>query len=368
MKRSTFIGWMFASLFLGLSVTAQADSLSSVKLTESAGVEASRPLTFFGSIGSGYGGVAGSDYADTPVGPHALISGLGAIQFSRWELDGGVSWFFSSISGRVVDGLPVRVRTRSGTVDLGARYRITSRLQAGPALNFAFGADTSFGPSVGRASVEPLFGIKGLYELPVRGLPVRFWSQLSANVSSKSHLMVALAGVQLGFPVSLSGRAETSGSRDMIVASSSAPTPASRRVSVALDGQRIFFGTSSTQLRPELVRTLKRVGSYLGESSSQFGQVRVDGHADQRGPFEMNLRLSRQRAQAVGDALVAGGIDPEAMAVEGFGYLNPLDPLNARSAWAKNRRVELVFEDVQNPDALREVLKPLALEAPQEKR
>jgi outer membrane protein OmpA-like peptidoglycan-associated protein len=379
MKRSTYpwpvlttrfklLALSLALFGLGQAGTARADSQSWAGLLGGDARESSRPLTLFGAIGSGYGMVTGNDYSDTPAGPHALVGGLVAVQVPRWELDGGISWFFSSVNGRVRDGSPVRVRTRVGSADLGARYRLTQRLQAGPALNLAFGADTSFGPSVGHASVEPLLGIKGIYELPTGNFPVRIWSQVSASVSPGAHLVVALAGLQLGIPVGLYIHRPEAKPRDAIVVSSAAPDPAKRQVRVVLDGRRIFFGTSSSKLRPELARSLKKLGSYLGESAGQFGQVRINGHADQRGSFEMNLKLSKKRAQAVGNALAAGGIERESMAIEGFSYLNPLDPLNARPAWAKNRRVELVFEDVQNPDALREVLKPLEREAPQEKR
>jgi hypothetical protein len=39
--------------------------------------------------------------------------------------------------------------------------------------------------------------------------------------------------------------------------------------------------------------------------------------------------------------------------------LKPVDPANSQKAWAKNRRVEVLFKNVEDPEALIAMLEPL---------
>jgi outer membrane protein OmpA-like peptidoglycan-associated protein len=298
-----------------------------------------------------------------------MLSVLGAARFARWEVDGGVSWLYSALNGAVAGGAPVSVRTRAGTADLGLRCRLGSGLQLGPALNVAFGTDTSFGPSVGQSQAGLLIGAKAVYEIPRLPMPLRFWAQLSTDTTWDHPFAMGLAGVQVGWPIRRP--TETARSQDAampddaIRISSAAP---SRPVSVVLDARRVFFGTKSSRLRPEIARALREVGRFLKDSGEGDAPVRIAGHADQRGRFEYNLELSRERAESVRRQLAAGGMEPDALEVEAFSFLKPLDPANNRAAWAKNRRVEITFDRVRDPDALREALERLGTDQPAEVR
>lgn len=67
----------------------------------------------------------------------------------------------------------------------------------------------------------------------------------------------------------------------------------------------------------------------------------IEGHTDARGAREVNIDLSRKRAQAVADFLVSQGVDRNRVEVKGVG---PDKPLPGRSATADaNRRVEAVL-------------------------
>lgn len=67
----------------------------------------------------------------------------------------------------------------------------------------------------------------------------------------------------------------------------------------------------------------------------------IEGHTDARGPRDLNLDLSRRRAQTVADYLVTLGVDRSRIEVKGIG---PDQPLPGRSAKATvNRRVEAVL-------------------------
>lgn len=71
--------------------------------------------------------------------------------------------------------------------------------------------------------------------------------------------------------------------------------------------------------------------------------IEIQGHTDNRGSDEANLRLSRDRAQAVRDYLnQAAGIPLHRLAVAAYGESKPVADNKTREGRARNRRVVLV--------------------------
>ncbi len=68
----------------------------------------------------------------------------------------------------------------------------------------------------------------------------------------------------------------------------------------------------------------------------------VNGHTDNVGQHDYNVKLSQMRAAAVVDALVAAHIAPRRLSSGGFGPDQPIDDNSTEKGRAKNRRVELV--------------------------
>lgn len=80
------------------------------------------------------------------------------------------------------------------------------------------------------------------------------------------------------------------------------------------------------------------------------GEVVLGGHSDAGGNDEINLRISRARAEAVRDWLVEAGVAEERIEVIAFGEQNPVEP-NAlpdgaanEAGRAANRRVDITVE------------------------
>ena len=72
-------------------------------------------------------------------------------------------------------------------------------------------------------------------------------------------------------------------------------------------------------------------------------RIRLEGHADERGTREYNLALAERRANAVRSYLVAQGATRSQVEVISYGEEKPVDSGNNESAWAQNRRVEIVY-------------------------
>ena len=69
------------------------------------------------------------------------------------------------------------------------------------------------------------------------------------------------------------------------------------------------------------------------------------GHTDNKGSFEMNLALSKRRAQAVAGYLADEfGIDPTRIIVHGVAYLSPVASNNSEAGQRQNKRVEVVLQ------------------------
>lgn len=66
--------------------------------------------------------------------------------------------------------------------------------------------------------------------------------------------------------------------------------------------------------------------------------LEIQGHTDDVGTEEYNLKLSEERAMSVKNALVERGIDPERLFVKGYGFTMPIAPNTTEENKAKNRR------------------------------
>ena len=78
--------------------------------------------------------------------------------------------------------------------------------------------------------------------------------------------------------------------------------------------------------------------------------MRKKQHADQRGDDALNLRLTKDRAGAVKQALVQRGLGAERLRAVGYGKFCPLDTAFTPASWEKNRRVEFkVVKTAEGP-------------------
>ena len=71
-------------------------------------------------------------------------------------------------------------------------------------------------------------------------------------------------------------------------------------------------------------------------------KIEVGGHTDNVGSADANLKLSRERAQAVMAALAERGVAAGRLTAKGYGQTVPVADNRTEDGRAKNRRVELV--------------------------
>lgn len=81
------------------------------------------------------------------------------------------------------------------------------------------------------------------------------------------------------------------------------------------------------------------------ECLSRLGYpVRIEGHCDERGTTEYNLALGQRRADAIKSHLVSRGLSPSKARTISYGEERPAVSGTGESAWAANRRGEVIAE------------------------
>jgi outer membrane protein OmpA-like peptidoglycan-associated protein len=81
----------------------------------------------------------------------------------------------------------------------------------------------------------------------------------------------------------------------------------------------------------------------------------IDGYTDSKGSVAYNKKLSKARAQAVANALIANGIDKSRIVVRGFGKDNPICDNKTEEGRQCNRRVEVVIRNVNQKEEQRSI-------------
>lgn len=103
----------------------------------------------------------------------------------------------------------------------------------------------------------------------------------------------------------------------------------------------IEFAFGSAELTPKGAQIVRRVAEKL----KKFGQyrIRVEGHTDNVGSFDYNLKLSKARAESVKKELVKNGLSADRITTEGYSFERPIAPNDTEEGRARNRRVEFIL-------------------------
>jgi OmpA-OmpF porin, OOP family len=103
----------------------------------------------------------------------------------------------------------------------------------------------------------------------------------------------------------------------------------------------IFFDTGKSEIKPESDAALSEIAKLLNGKGDL--KLYVVGHTDSVGSFDSNMKLSKDRAEAVVKALTSRhGIAAARLKPHGVASLSPVASNDTEDGKQKNRRVELV--------------------------
>ncbi|MBA2329529.1 MAG: OmpA family protein [Flavisolibacter sp.] len=110
-------------------------------------------------------------------------------------------------------------------------------------------------------------------------------------------------------------------------------------VNAAVVLKNIFFDVNKFDLKSESQAELDKIVQLLQENNTI--KIQIEGHTDDVGKDQDNLKLSENRAKAVVAYLAQNGISPSRLTAKGFGESKPIADNSTELGKAKNRRTEL---------------------------
>ncbi|GGO80677.1 peptidoglycan-associated lipoprotein [Marinobacterium nitratireducens] len=102
-----------------------------------------------------------------------------------------------------------------------------------------------------------------------------------------------------------------------------------------------YFDFDQSTVRSDSIADLEAHARYL--ASNPQAQVRLEGHADERGTREYNMALGERRGNAVSRFLMVNGVSSGQVEVVSYGEEKPAIMGHDNSSWSENRRVELKY-------------------------
>ena len=108
----------------------------------------------------------------------------------------------------------------------------------------------------------------------------------------------------------------------------------------------VTFDSNASQLKPAGANTLSGVAMVLKEYEDT--RVHIIGHTDSSGSRELNMRLSEQRAESVGTAVITMGVDASRLNMSGVGPDQPVASNSTAAGKAQNRRVTLTLSPTKS--------------------
>jgi peptidoglycan-associated lipoprotein len=102
----------------------------------------------------------------------------------------------------------------------------------------------------------------------------------------------------------------------------------------------INFDFDMFNLRPDARDIMAQNADAMSKHSGAV--IKIEGHCDERGSEAYNMALGEKRASTARDYLVNYGVAKDKLSVISYGKSRPVDTGHDETAWAKNRRADLI--------------------------
>ncbi len=292
-----------------------------------------------------------------------LTAGGGAINFEPTITQGGTETKIESTTKFFIPlGLGLKFGVAPGVnIDLGYTYNFVNSpvfdgVNTGTndkfsyghvGLEFALGAKEK--PSL--AHSNPVAAMKRDYQANYDELSAALKAQKEENEALKAQLATDLAdddsdGVANKYDKCPGTPANTK------VDGSGCPLPEAKQVvqqiTVTEEDKRVVdeaiknleFDLSKATIRPSSYPSLDRVAELLVQKNFS---LKLAGHTDNTGSMQLNLRLSKERAEAVKAYLVSKGANSSRIEATGYGPTQPIATNATAEGRQANRRVEFTL-------------------------
>lgn len=106
--------------------------------------------------------------------------------------------------------------------------------------------------------------------------------------------------------------------------------------------KNLLFKSGESQLNTNTAGELNIIATYM--KADPLLTIEIYGHTDNAGDETKNTELSLKRAEAVGQYLIAKGVNTANIKSQGFGSSKPMESNDTPDGRKKNRRVEFVMK------------------------
>lgn len=162
-----------------------------------------------------------------------------------------------------------------------------------------------------------------------------------APPSAASASPPASAAASVGHPPSNAGvgAASSGAARASTEQASLGPPPQTQRLIAELDHSVIHFPTGGASAPASATDALKRAADEAKRLPPGY-ELQIAGYTDNTGAAAENVALSRERAEAVREALVGAGVNPDILVAKGYGSADPIASNDTPQGRLLNRRIE----------------------------
>ncbi|MDB5805170.1 MAG: pal [Betaproteobacteria bacterium] len=120
-----------------------------------------------------------------------------------------------------------------------------------------------------------------------------------------------------------------------------AMTPDEELMQGQLAKRSIYFDLDSFVVKEEFRPIVEAHSAFM--KRNQGRKVMIEGNTDERGSREYNLALGQKRAEAVKSMLRVMGVGETQLEAVSYGEERPKSTGHDESAWAENRRADIVY-------------------------
>jgi len=108
-----------------------------------------------------------------------------------------------------------------------------------------------------------------------------------------------------------------------------------------LSKRSVYFDFDSFVVKDEYKPLVEAHARFLQQHPDM--RMTIQGNTDERGSHEYNIALGQKRADAVKRMMVLLGASDSQIETVSFGKEKPKNPGHDESAWAQNRRDDIVY-------------------------
>lgn len=116
-----------------------------------------------------------------------------------------------------------------------------------------------------------------------------------------------------------------------------------QRMQASIAKNTIYFAYDAFQVSSDQMPIVEAHARFLLKYPQR--QLKIAGHADERGGREYNLALGQKRADALGRALEVYGVPAQRIEAVSYGAEVPVATGSDEASWQLNRRAELIHAE-----------------------